>query len=796
MSIAPTEVPSEINLRGRSALEAYNKALTKGKACVKRIPVMLIGQDHSGKTSLKNSLLGKPFNPDEDSTVGIDVDPSYFKVSTQIWKAEENAENTQATDAVKVMSFEHHAARLVAEHLKEEKKNVLEVGSMKSMKSGSLDVSSLRNSTQLSLPSSDTSRDATESIQTPKDPKVHDRKRLTDDASSVPTLRREERPFLSLPQIPDRVGALIKKLLQEVEKVQDDEEIYSVLWDFGGQTVYYATHPLFITARAMYLLVYDLNRDLHERAQPVVKQGMYKKILDGHGATTNLDYLNFWMTSVASLGNDECQYVDLVGVNVPPVFLVCTHADKPYDGADPFALAHEVFDSLQTKPYRNQLYGDVFVVDNTKSGAESECSEVKRLREKVLAVAKELPQMKEAIPIKWLEYEKTLQITMKEGHKWISFEVAKQIASEVCKIDDDQEFLTLLNFLHDQRILIHFDDTPVLNDLVVLDPQWLVDVFKKVITVKPYDQEERKFKELWRRLETTGILDERLLEHEWGPLLDQQETSASLIKIMEKFSLLCPWPSSSASCGRQYLVPSMLMWYPLQDVIELVASAQIPSLFLRFESGQVPSGVFPRLVLQFFQWGQDEFWSPENPHLYLNFARFYTSGDDNCSVILLCHASSIEIVVHRGNLSTDLTECLSSKLNMSGDIHYDAFEMACARAVRRKLELMLECMRKEFSWLKNMKHEVGFICSICCQGHAVKFCCTHHKQGCELEECLHFWSESDLRSAKQFIRCRRCATAKNDRIYVKRFTPWISQTSDEQVQCKYTAITIHYLIVF
>ena len=35
----------------------------------------------------------------------------------------------------------------------------------------------------------------------------------------------------------------------------------------------------------------------------------------------------------------------------------------------------------------------------------------------------------------------------------------KRIASEVCQVHDDQEFVTLLNFLHDQRILIHFGDT-------------------------------------------------------------------------------------------------------------------------------------------------------------------------------------------------------------------------------------------------------------------------------------------------------------------------------------------------
>jgi len=52
---------------------------------------------------------------------------------------------------------------------------------------------------------------------------------------------------------------LIEMLLREVDKVEDKEDLYSVLWDFGGQSVYYATHPLFLSPRAIYLLVNDLS---------------------------------------------------------------------------------------------------------------------------------------------------------------------------------------------------------------------------------------------------------------------------------------------------------------------------------------------------------------------------------------------------------------------------------------------------------------------------------------------------------------------------------------------------------
>ena len=48
-SFVPTEIPVEIKLRGRLALEAYEKALDDGKASVKRIPIMLVGQDSSAR---------------------------------------------------------------------------------------------------------------------------------------------------------------------------------------------------------------------------------------------------------------------------------------------------------------------------------------------------------------------------------------------------------------------------------------------------------------------------------------------------------------------------------------------------------------------------------------------------------------------------------------------------------------------------------------------------------------------------------------------------------------------------
>ena len=813
--------PPEINLRGPRALKAYNKALTEGRTRVRRIPIMLIGQDRSGKTSLKKSLQGLRFNPDEDSTVGIDVDPSYFKVTTEIWRT---GKKRQALNKEEMAaSFEHHVARVVVENLREQeltfegktmdKSKDLEFSRTILSESNEIPEDHQGLSTAIIHDQVGSSADSFLTTQSETEDYAGSSKssgathvggggRVSQITENYPAPTKARDNTISSGMIPKKIETLIKKLRDKVDKVCSEDDIYSVLWDFAGQSVYYETHQLFLTSRAIYLLVYDLSRDPEGSAGPVEKQGLYKKFEERSSSKTNLDCLDYWMTSVSSQSSrteDDDLYSastsTVLPKTLPPVFLVCTHSDQPFGGKDPSDLTLEVYGFLKTKPYGEQLFPGVFKVDNTKSGQQKECPEVKRLRESILAVAMELPQTKENIPIKWLKYEEALQGVLDEGYKWITIEHAKRIASEVCQIHDDQEFVTVLDFLHDQRILIHFVDTVELYKLVVLDPQWLIDVFKTVITVKRYDQQERGLDDLWLKLEREGILEEKLLQHVWSHIVEEHHTFESLIAIMERFSLLCSWPSSNALGSKEYLVPSMLRWYPPLEITKLITSASLPSLFIKFESGQGPSNLFPRLVVQFLQWGRNEsFWSTVK--LYKNFARFYTAQDENYSVVLLCHSSLIEVVVHEGNVRS-LKDDLQADLGNSPRDQRDSFEVFCAREVFRQLVLLLGCLRKEFCWLKRMEYHAGIICPVCCHKRLVGYCDTHHKKDCGQEECLHFIPESQLRNLNQHITCTRSAVAINNKVYTKKFTVWFASPREE---VSYTLLcfsrTVRFLFPF
>ncbi|XP_022808823.1 uncharacterized protein LOC111345807 [Stylophora pistillata] len=377
-------VPPEIRARGPLALEAYNNALAEGQTCVKRVPLMFVGQDRSGKTSLKKSLKGICFNPDEDSTVGIDVDNYHFKVTTEIWMTGKKDQDEIVDE--NLISFEHNAARWIADKLMAEE-NVADVTGTGITKSEHYDDFEETDTLEGRYPSETTSY--TDPSESPRNPAYahpsHGEPPLTnkEEHDLTPTKYGEDiinRTSRKVPEFED-IAKLIQQILQD-DLEDDREDIHSIMWDFAGQSVYYVTHPIFLTRRAIYFLVYDLSRNPSDKAIPLVRQGVYREIEDKSNLKTNMDYLVFWMSSLASLVEpNNPPYVspemEVLPKKLPAVFLVCTHADKPYCNRNSSALAREIFGYLKTKPYGAQLF-DVFCVDNTKSGTESECQEIMR----------------------------------------------------------------------------------------------------------------------------------------------------------------------------------------------------------------------------------------------------------------------------------------------------------------------------------------------------------------------------------------------------------------------------------
>ena len=178
--------------------------------------------------------------------------------------------------------------------------------------------------------------------------------------------------------IPDTMVEHVDRLLKEMvdgedkKSPQDDKEsiITIDLWDFAGQQLYYAAHSVFFTARAVYILVHNLSKELNALAQPCVRQGCHNIILENPGGVTNLEDLLSWLATIHSIKpKDEGTPVDnsdtLISYRRPPVFIVGTHADQPIENTE--TVKEKIQQAVSGKEYGKHVIPPLLNIDNTQS---------------------------------------------------------------------------------------------------------------------------------------------------------------------------------------------------------------------------------------------------------------------------------------------------------------------------------------------------------------------------------------------------------------------------------------------
>lgn len=205
--------------------------------------------------------------------------------------------------------------------------------------------------------------------------------------------------------LPNDVTELVVRYLQSL-KIEDDikaKEVILTLWDFAGQHLYYASHSVFLSERAVYVLVYNLSKNLMAEAEPCVRQGIHDIVLDNPNSETNLDNLLSWLVSIHSIratdgevNRDFKNSQAKLSYLRPPVFIVGTNADHPVQPAKEMTKC--IQRSIAGKTYKKHVIPPFFTVDNTKSHSDEG---VKELRKKIMEVLEQEPYMGEEVPLRY-----------------------------------------------------------------------------------------------------------------------------------------------------------------------------------------------------------------------------------------------------------------------------------------------------------------------------------------------------------------------------------------------------------
>lgn len=176
------------------------------------------------------------------------------------------------------------------------------------------------------------------------------------------------------------------------------------------------------------------------------------------------------------------------------------------------------------------------------------------LRETIFGLASKVNTWGQKLPVRWIKLEQRLDILRTKDNKTVIsyvdvIEHGKQVDPA---IHNEKEIKLFLNYQHEMGNIIFFEDIP---EYIILQPQWLVDVLKCLISAPKFQKEKQLLHSSdWIELETTGRLSEDLLTE----IFSQTSLSYSVpykyhvLKVMEKFDIIVkPSVSKGNNLSRQ-----------------------------------------------------------------------------------------------------------------------------------------------------------------------------------------------------------------------------------------------------
>ena len=235
-------------------------------------------------------------------------------------------------------------------------------------------------------------------------------------------------------------------------------------WDFGGQQIYHATHQFFLTTRSLYLVVWN--------ARQGFEQGK----------------LYYWLDTIQARAPES------------PVMLVATCTeDRPADL--PLTELQEKYP---------QIKGNFSVSNRDGTGIDA-------VREAVAKVAAGLPLMGERWPTAWLRAAQAIR-SVKENS--IPAQAFRQIISKHNLGAQDQQVLS--RWLHELGNIVYFQADRELNDVVLLQPDWVTATICRVLDSDAVNKE-------------LGVLTRECMQAIWEDL--DPGMQQHFLRLMERFDL-------------------------------------------------------------------------------------------------------------------------------------------------------------------------------------------------------------------------------------------------------------------
>lgn len=286
------------------------------------------------------------------------------------------------------------------------------------------------------------------------------------------------------------------------------------IWDFGGQEIYHATHQFFLTKRSVYVLVCDDRKE-------------------------DTDF-SYWLQAVEMLSGGS------------PLLIV---QNEKQDRTRDINLS-----SLRAQ-FAN-LRGALPINLDTNRGLDEVIKSIKKELEN-------LPHVGVGLPATWKVVREVLE---QDQRDFISLDEYLNICQQHGFTRRDDK-LQLSGYLHDLGICLHFQNDPLLKNIVVLKPSWGTDAVYRVLD----DPAIIAARGLFTRTDLSRIWSEEKYEG----MQDE------LLHLMMKFQLCYELETRDAFIAPQLLSSDRPSY----------SWPQSGSLNVRYEYPFLPKGILTRFIV-------------------------------------------------------------------------------------------------------------------------------------------------------------------------------------------------------
>jgi len=278
-------------------------------------------------------------------------------------------------------------------------------------------------------------------------------------------------------------------------RVQFDKQIIHIsnlnspirlnIWDFGGQEIMHATHQFFLTKRSLYLLVLDARLTQEENR------------------------VEYWLKIIQSFGGES------------PVLIVGNKTDQHPLDIDRTGLQ---------KKYLN-IVGILETSAATGAGIDA-------LKAEIAKQVATLPHVRDLLPETWFTVKSKLEELGRDKNFITEDEYYSLCGAN--DVTDETSQHTLIGFLHDLGVVLHFQDDPRLEALGILNPQWVTNGVYKILNSHELFQNQ-------------GTLTLPILNKTLNPPEYPSNKRLFIVDMMKKFELCY-----DIEPDKSFLIPDLL----------------------------------------------------------------------------------------------------------------------------------------------------------------------------------------------------------------------------------------------